>query len=151
VIAAASLAILFASSFSPVLHATFRGEVSTGFLASFTQDESPTNRLDPLGASARAMASKAPLGGWCPHFCGARTIECTSYENAPALRIAPTPHEQLAELRGRVAHRNLTPRLQTNRPGGRTDDWMSGALSLTPAPLGGSRFTTHEAVKTENR
>src|SRR5262249_20097717 len=126
-------------SISPVPHAEFRGEVSTDVLARSTQNESPRDRLGPLGASTRAMAHEAPLGGWCPLSCGAQHIEIAKSEDDNALRVAPTHHIELANLRDRAADRNALPTLQVNRPFASGRLGQRRDLPLTNSPLGGHR------------
>jgi hypothetical protein len=136
-----SFATRSAQSISSVLDAEFRGEVSKSFLARFTQNESPDCRLDPLGASTRTLASKAPLGGWCPHLCGAQLFEITCCnENDTTLRAASTRHPELAHLRRRPTDRNVMSRLKTNRPFVRRWLGQRADLALTNAPLGGEAF-----------
>jgi hypothetical protein len=104
----------------------------------FTQKEGPNNRLDLLGASARAMASQAPLGGWCPPLREARFIETTSCEKAPA-----SPHIDTSSATRHLAWACLGPQRHAktvSQPSvARREGWSGRALSLTTAPLGPSR------------
>ena len=133
---ATSFATRSAQSILSVLDAEFREEVSRSFLARFTQNESPHCRLDPLGASTRTLASKAPLGGWCPYFYGAQHFEITCRQNDTAPRAASTRHPQLAHLRRRPTDRNVMSRLKANRPFAKRWLGQRADLTLTNAPLG---------------
>ena len=109
----------------------------------FTQKERPNHRLDLLGASARAMALQAPLGGWCPPFRGARLIEITSSEQESAshhLDTSPaTRTDAWASCRPRrYAKTASQPSVARRRR------WRGGGPFLTTAPLGGGRRASGE-------
>src|SRR6185295_6661710 len=94
------------------------------------------HRLDLLGASTRAMAPEAPLGGWCPPLRGASVIEITSSEKASASR-----HIDTSSATRHLAWASLGPQRHAktvSQPSvARREGWSGTPLSLTTAPLGG--------------